>query len=309
MLNKDDKYFCDVCCCHQEAFRQNKIKELPNILICHLMRFDGSMRKLMHRVVVPMEMKLCNTSEDAANADDIYNLFAIVVHSGNSLNHGHYFSLIKRHDQWILFDDDHFEPVSESFVERTFGNNKAYAKNTDRCYILFYEKSSYRPPLQTKPIKHPQIHAKDMSSTEANLSEDSSAVKATILSMNKKRYSNILSKNITGRGPRTQPSIAIADSFNKTNHFIGIVPNAKSTIQPNMMTIQKAQKTEVNLSINEEEIEQKKKTCRSINTIPSNIVKHSDNISEQQSYEQQPISRNKSVEDDDSSDEHNQKNL
>lgn len=46
------------------------------------------MQKLMHRVVFPMELKLCNTTDDAPDCDDVYNLFAVVVHSGSSLNHG-----------------------------------------------------------------------------------------------------------------------------------------------------------------------------------------------------------------------------
>ena len=52
------------------------------------MRFDERMRKLMYRVVFPMELKLCNTTDDAPSSDDVYNLFAVVVHSGSSLNHG-----------------------------------------------------------------------------------------------------------------------------------------------------------------------------------------------------------------------------
>lgn len=46
------------------------------------------MQKLMHRVVFPMELKLCNTTDDNPDSDDVYNLFAVVVHSGSSLNHG-----------------------------------------------------------------------------------------------------------------------------------------------------------------------------------------------------------------------------
>jgi len=144
VLDKRDKYFCEVCQCHQEAFRQNKIKQLPQILICHLMRFDERMRKLMYRVVFPMELKLCNTTDDAPYCDDVYNLFAVVVHSGGSLNHGHYVSLVKSHGHWLIFDDDHVEPIPDVWVERTFGSPTQLSKNTDRGYILFYEKSSTR---------------------------------------------------------------------------------------------------------------------------------------------------------------------
>eukprot|EP00210_Caulerpa_lentillifera_P009195 g8767.t1 len=144
ILDKRDKYFCEVCQCHQEAYRQNKIKHLPQILICHLMRFDERMRKLMYRVVFPMELKLCNTTDDAPSCDDVYNLVAVVVHSGSSINHGHYVALVKSHGHWLLFDDDHVEAIPESWVERTFGAPGPYSKITERGYILFYEKSSER---------------------------------------------------------------------------------------------------------------------------------------------------------------------
>ena len=46
------------------------------------------MRKLMYRVVFPFELKLRNTTDDCPNADDLYNLFAVVVHVGAGPNHG-----------------------------------------------------------------------------------------------------------------------------------------------------------------------------------------------------------------------------
>jgi hypothetical protein len=46
------------------------------------------MRKLMFRVVFPFELKLRNTADDCARADDLYSLFAVVVHVGSGPNHG-----------------------------------------------------------------------------------------------------------------------------------------------------------------------------------------------------------------------------
>jgi ubiquitin C-terminal hydrolase len=36
----------------------------------------------------------------------MYDLVAVVVHIGSSLNRGHYISIVKSEDIWILFDDD-----------------------------------------------------------------------------------------------------------------------------------------------------------------------------------------------------------
>lgn len=95
----------------------------------------------MDRVVFPMELKLCNTTDDAPSSDDMYNLVAIVVHSGSSMNHGHYVSLVKSHGHWLLIDDEYVEPVSDKWIERTFGTPGKSSRITERGYILFYEKS------------------------------------------------------------------------------------------------------------------------------------------------------------------------
>ena len=39
MLDKDDKFFCDHCCCLQEAQKRMLIKQIPHCLILHLKRF------------------------------------------------------------------------------------------------------------------------------------------------------------------------------------------------------------------------------------------------------------------------------
>ena len=46
------------------------------------------MRKLMYRVVFPLELKLSNTTADAEGADSMYNLAGVVVHVGSGPTHG-----------------------------------------------------------------------------------------------------------------------------------------------------------------------------------------------------------------------------
>lgn len=45
-------------------------------------------------------------SDDAVNPDRMYNLVAVVIHCGSGPNRGHYISIVKSHDFWLLFDDD-----------------------------------------------------------------------------------------------------------------------------------------------------------------------------------------------------------
>eukprot|EP00803_Ostreobium_quekettii_P005859 evm.model.scf_1269.3 EVM.evm.TU.scf_1269.3 scf_1269:13623-17976(+) len=165
VLSKEDKYFCEVCQCLQEAHRRTKIKHVPQILICHLLRFDPRLRKLMHRVVFPMELKLCITTDDTPESDAVYNLFALVVHSGSSMNHGHYVSLIKSSGHWLLYDDDHVTPIPDSKVQMTFGSHMPYGKNTEHGYILFYERADVRPirPLPRIPSQASISSSSDVS--------------------------------------------------------------------------------------------------------------------------------------------------
>lgn len=109
-----------------------RVKKLPMILALHLKRFKYMEQfnrhiKVSHRVVFPLELRLFNTviiyincnnlsviklhfkilqSDDAVNPDRMYNLVAVVIHCGSGPNRGHYISIVKSHDFWLLFDDD-----------------------------------------------------------------------------------------------------------------------------------------------------------------------------------------------------------
>lgn len=155
MLDKDDKFFCDHCCCLQEAQKRLLIKQAPTCLILHLKRFkyveaQGKMRKLMYRVVFPLELKLSNTTADAAGVDSPYSLAAVVVHVGSGPTHGHYVSLIKSHNNWLFFDDESVDGITESQIQSTFGSTQEYGSaNTDHGYLLFFESTQGAIPASS----------------------------------------------------------------------------------------------------------------------------------------------------------------
>ena len=97
-LNGVNKFFCDFCCCKQEAERKTLIKLSPQVLICHLKRFKYSEEyrrytKLNYRVAFPSQLKLENTLN--YNEDLLYELYAIIVHLGPGFQYGHYMSFVK----------------------------------------------------------------------------------------------------------------------------------------------------------------------------------------------------------------------
>lgn len=140
MLQQRDKYSCERCCSLQEAEKRMKIKKLPNVLALHLKRFKYQedvqrFMKLAYRVVFPFELRLFNTIDDAPDADRMYRLWAIVVHIGAGLHHGHYVAIVRSGDKWLLFDDDTVSTVEESDIQKYYGDTPGYGSG----YVLFYQ--------------------------------------------------------------------------------------------------------------------------------------------------------------------------
>jgi len=144
MLSRGDKFYCDKCCSLQEAQKRMKIKKLPKILVIHLKRFKfieqiQQYKKLNHRVVFPLELILQNTSHDAVDPDRRYDLFAVVIHVGSGPNHGHYVSMVKSHNTWLIFDDDNIDVIQEGDIGTCFGAATEMVTQTDCGYLLFYQ--------------------------------------------------------------------------------------------------------------------------------------------------------------------------
>jgi len=161
-LEKQNKFFCEYCCCLQEAQKRMKIKALPQALIIHLKRFKyvestpdsptenygfgfsggsgGGLRfiKLAHRVVFPFELRLPNVTASEENAEQLYQLFAVVIHIGSGPSQGHYISVVKSNGIWYAFDDDKVNPIKESQLTSIFGTAYSNSNASQTGYILFY---------------------------------------------------------------------------------------------------------------------------------------------------------------------------
>ena len=59
-----------------------------------------------------------------------YGLVAVTVHKG-TLSGGHYIAFVKRGKQWYLFNDELFEPVTETLVL------------SQEAYLLFYQRITH----------------------------------------------------------------------------------------------------------------------------------------------------------------------
>jgi ubiquitin carboxyl-terminal hydrolase 12/46 len=149
-MKGDSKYFCEACTSYQEAELRMRIKQLPKVLVVQLKRFKyierlNALKKLSYRVAYPIELRLFNTTDDAVDGDRLYDLVAVVVHVGSRMNSGHYISIVKSANHWLVYDDDTVEVVPESFLERLFGMTETQQANSkqhsETAYILFYAAS------------------------------------------------------------------------------------------------------------------------------------------------------------------------
>lgn len=186
MLCQRNKFFCDACCGLQEAEKRMKIKQLPNVLALHLKRFKyqedvQKYIKLTYRVAFPFELRLFNTIDDVSNPDRLYKLFAIVVHIGSGPNHGHYVSIIKTMDAWLVFDDDAVDTIKESDIPKYFGES-----NSGSAYVLYYQAADLdlvalglRPP-SPEPVERAVAHS---SPPQRNLTDSPSSISKTLPSV------------------------------------------------------------------------------------------------------------------------------
>lgn len=141
-LTGENKYRCDKCTKLCDAQRIMKILRAPIHLILTLKHFhyDTETRlrtKLRHRVTynetIQLPVSTSNPVSSASPIPETYRLYAAVVHSGYSMDYGHYITYARdAHKNWYKFND--------SYVSRTSLEDFNALEPPDTPYILFYEK-------------------------------------------------------------------------------------------------------------------------------------------------------------------------
>ncbi|KYR02447.1 peptidase C19 family protein [Tieghemostelium lacteum] len=161
-LEGDNKYFCDHCKSLQDADKSISIIQSPQHLILVIKRFYfsrqlKSVSKILNPVDYPFEITLKsvipptleeNQQEPKPNTkpksiEELYSLYSVIMHSGRSVNHGHYYNYSKSSDNisnssdWCMFNDS-----SVSIADQKSFVNISKRFHTDVPYILFYSKKS-----------------------------------------------------------------------------------------------------------------------------------------------------------------------
>eukprot|EP00744_Colponema_vietnamica_P007361 GILI01010603.1.p1 GENE.GILI01010603.1~~GILI01010603.1.p1 ORF type:complete len:735 (-),score=219.34 GILI01010603.1:124-2328(-) len=129
------------------AHRQISLHIPPPSLMIHLKRFDNSRSKINKPISFPKVLDMlpyCSPNSDVKEAK--YDLCAVTVHIGGSLNYGHYVAYVKgKNDLWYLCDDDSVRQVGENEVLKA------------QSLILYYSmrESSFKKLITPTPLLGP----------------------------------------------------------------------------------------------------------------------------------------------------------
>ncbi|KAL1923768.1 uncharacterized protein VTP21DRAFT_8748 [Calcarisporiella thermophila] len=148
-LSGENKYYCDSCQTKTEANRYLRITKLPPVLCFHLQRFASPSDKLTSLMPTPEYLRLgrwCSHSV-GTSSQDLYELFGVIVHVGQSVGHGHYIAYVKVGNEWREYDDAVVRvacPASllmapaTPYVATRSGTRGGYEGRTP--YMLFYRR-------------------------------------------------------------------------------------------------------------------------------------------------------------------------
>ncbi len=131
VLDDDNKYKIDEIDRYVRAEKQITIWNPPKYLIIHLKRFIYNIKlraKITTLVQFPINgLDITRYITGNNNQRHIYNLYAVVNHSGG-MNGGHYYAYCKNGGSWYNFNDSQIQQINENQLV------------TNNAYILFYKK-------------------------------------------------------------------------------------------------------------------------------------------------------------------------
>ncbi|XP_033734975.1 ubiquitin carboxyl-terminal hydrolase 36-like [Pecten maximus] len=144
-LDNDNAYMCTKCKQKVPAHKRFSIHKAPNILTISLKRFDYNrlMGKVSRHIQFPEKLNLRPYMSYRQGEKVMYQLYAVLVHSGFSCNSGHYYCYVKSPSQiWYCMNDSMVQQVSATRVLSC------------EAYLLFYIKSK-PSQMSSKSIPRP----------------------------------------------------------------------------------------------------------------------------------------------------------
>ena len=138
----DDKanlFDCFNCGGKHKAHRQLHFQSWPQILVIQLSRsFYNTRTLLLEKHATPVRINC-----EVRGVDFSYELYAIIVHIGESTQSGHYIAHVRgtegTNKSWYTMNDKSVEKCSESELKELL-NEEADIRSFSTPYILFYRK-------------------------------------------------------------------------------------------------------------------------------------------------------------------------
>jgi uncharacterized UBP type Zn finger protein len=124
---------------HPTILRQ--FTKLPTILVFHVDRFrvtDFGFKKEFRHVPLDSILRMRDSEHDIT-----YSMKAVVIHIGHSIEAGHYITIYKSGEEWVLADDESAGLISDRAMSEflSFGRiSGGYISPT--AYLIFYERMS-----------------------------------------------------------------------------------------------------------------------------------------------------------------------
>mmetsp|Transcript_19613 Transcript_19613/g.32371 ORF Transcript_19613/g.32371 Transcript_19613/m.32371 type:complete len:2656 (+) Transcript_19613:93-8060(+) len=172
-----------------KVFKRTVFKTMPQcLMIClNRMGYDnmGNTLKLNHRISFPKKLNMkpysaevlngklprgTDTGEAESSKADAkitppskhpdeyyqYELMGVIVHSGRTLQSGHYYSYIRErppNDKWYCFNDSMISAFDvNKLEEETFGSADNDSWKCSTAYVLFYDKVEQPKEVVQKPV-------------------------------------------------------------------------------------------------------------------------------------------------------------
>ncbi|KAG0215441.1 Ubiquitin carboxyl-terminal hydrolase 26 [Mortierella sp. GBA30] len=146
-MTDDNQRFCDRCNSKEDARVSLSLKSLPKIMVLRLQRnsyLENRPTKLQHGVSCAERMSFDKwLSSDYKGPHPNYELCAIIIHRGRTVNSGHYYAYIqkniemeteitepdgacrieKKSFRWLRYNDSKVKPISDEHMARIFSGN------------------------------------------------------------------------------------------------------------------------------------------------------------------------------------------
>lgn len=136
-LDGENQYSCGNCNTHCDGERSIKIADGPANLILVIKHFRYNRhthvrKKIMQKISYDRTVELKVVDENGEKWNNVYRLYAVIVHYGTNVDSGHYFTLaLDAAGNWFNFNDSH---ISRTNLEEISRMNKLNSP-----YVYFYE--------------------------------------------------------------------------------------------------------------------------------------------------------------------------